>query len=298
MKTIKKFFFVCFKLLMILGLLLVIQVSATADNVVESASLYFYSIYQKALGIFETLAEQDIKYNLTQTYNWMLDMWWVLIPFIVLLVVLISPSLKSEYEYDYEYRYVDEYIYDHECDYDYKGEVGEFVVNQEVQCMLDNDKYYLLDNVTLRTRDGTTQIDHIIISIYGVFVIETKNMSGWIFGNPKQKTWTQIIYKDRYKFQNPLHQNYKHVKTLQSLLSLNSLQLHSVVVFVGGCNFKTDMPDNVTYLEGFIEYVESKQLPVLVGSEVKEIIEKIETERLEPSLDTHREHVKHLRNRM
>ncbi|TDI94977.1 MAG: NERD domain-containing protein [Caldithrix sp.] len=179
-----------------------------------------------------------------------------------------------------------------------KGEKGEHIVNLQAKKFLNKNKYHLLKNVTLRTRDGTTQIDHIIISIYGVFVVETKNMKGWIFGNPKQRTWTQIIYKDRHKFQNPLHQNYKHVKTLKSLLRLDSLQLHSVVVFVGKCKFKTEMPENVTYMKDFIEYIESKQQPVLVGSEVKEIIKKIESERLEPSLETHREHVKNLKNKI
>ncbi len=179
-----------------------------------------------------------------------------------------------------------------------KGEKGEHIVNLQAKKFLNKNKYHLLKNVTLRTRDGTTQIDHIIISIYGVFVVETKNMKGWIFGNPKQRTWTQIIYRDRYKFQNPLHQNYKHVKTLKSLLRLDSLQLHSVVVFVGKCKFKTEMPENVTYMKDFIEYIESKQQPVLVGSEVKEIIKKIESERLEPSLETHREHVKNLKNKI
>jgi hypothetical protein len=152
--------------------------------------------------------------------------------------------------------------------------------------------------VTLRTGDGTTQIDHIIISIYGVFVVETKNMTGWIFGNPKQRTWTQIIYEDRYKFQNPLHQNYKHVKTLKSLLGLHNLQLYSVVVFVGDSEFKTEMLENVTYIEDFIKYIKSKQQPVISEKEVHAIIEKIETERLEPSLETHREHVKNLKNKI
>jgi len=181
---------------------------------------------------------------------------------------------------------------------EHKGEEGELIVNLEVERLLDKDKYHLLKNVTLRTGDGTTQIDHIIVSIFGVFVVETKNMAGWIFGNPKQRTWTQIIYEDRYKFQNPLHQNYKHVKTLKSLLGLHNLQLHSVVVFVGDGEFKTEMPENVTYMEDFIEYIESKQQPVISAEEVQEIIEKIETERLEPSLETDLEHVKNLRNKI
>ncbi|MDH5763531.1 MAG: NERD domain-containing protein [Nitrospinota bacterium] len=266
------------RILLILVLLLITQATVTADTIVESASVYFESIYQKALRIFETLAGQDIKNNLTKAFNWMLGMMWFLIPLAILvwmLKLIARPAFSTS-----------------------KGEVGELIVNLEAERLLDKDKYYLLKNVTLRTGDGTTQIDHIIISIYGVFVVETKNMSGWIFGNPKQRTWTQIIYGDRYKFQNPLHQNYKHVKTLKSLLRLASLQLHSVVVFVGEGEFKTEMPENVTYIEDFIEYIESKQQPVLVENEVKEIIEKIETERLEPSLETHREHVNNLKSRI
>lgn len=179
-----------------------------------------------------------------------------------------------------------------------KGEKGEHIVNLQAKKFLNKNKYHLLKNVTLRTRDGTTQIDHIIISIYGVFVVETKNMKGWIFGNPKQRTWTQIIYKDRHKFQNPLHQNYKHVKTLKSLLGLHNLQLHSVVVFVGDGEFKTEIPENVIYIEDFIKFIESKQQPVISAEGVQEVIEKIETERLEPSLETDRDHVKNLKNKI
>ena len=97
-----------------------------------------------------------------------------------------------------------------------KGIFGEFLVNLAVNLRLDKKKYHLLKNVTLPTEDGTTQIDHIIVSQYGIFVIETKNMKGWIFGGEHQKTWTQKIYKHSSKFQNPLHQNYKHTKTIES----------------------------------------------------------------------------------
>ena len=103
----------------------------------------------------------------------------------------------------------------------FKGVVGEFIVNVSAKLFLDKKQYHLIKNVTLPTEDGSTQIDHIIVSKYGVFVVETKNMKGWIFGSPNQKTWTQKIYKHSSKFQNPLHQNYKHIKTLESLLGLN-----------------------------------------------------------------------------
>lgn len=178
----------------------------------------------------------------------------------------------------------------------FKGVAGEFVVNFSLEFQLDKDKYRLIKNVTLPTEDGSTQIDHIIVSEFGVFVVETKNMKGWIFGSPIQKTWTQKIYKHSNKFQNPLHQNYKHLKTLETLLGLNEQQLHSVIVFVGDSTFKTEMPENVTYGGGYARYIKSKRTPVLTASQVVEITEKIEQGRIPSSFKTNREHVRHVKN--
>ncbi len=178
----------------------------------------------------------------------------------------------------------------------FKGVMGEFIVNLSVKLYLDKTTYHLIKNVTLPTQDGSTQIDHIIVSKYGVFVVETKNMKGWIFGNPHQKMWTQTIFKHTSKFQNPLHQNYKHVKILESLLGLNDQQIHSVVVFVGDSNFKTEMPENVTYGGGYISFIKSKTELVLSDAQVIEITQKITAGRMTPSFKTNQEHVKHVKN--
>lgn len=178
----------------------------------------------------------------------------------------------------------------------FKGVLGEFIINVLAKWKLDKDVYHLLKNVTLPTKDGTTQIDHIIVSVYGVFVVETKNLRGWIYGSPQQKMWTQKIYKNTYCFQNPLHQNYKHTKTLQTLLDLEEPQLHSIVVFIGDSTFKTPIPENVTYGMGYIRYVQSKTEPVLSPSQVLEISQKIESGRLSRSLQTNRRHVDHVKN--
>jgi len=84
--------------------------------------------------------------------------------------------------------------------------------------------------------------------------------------NQNQNIWTQKIYKHSIKFQNPLYQNYKHVKTIQSLLGLNDQQVHSVVVFVGESTFKTEMPENVTYGFGYIRFIKSKNKLVLYAA--------------------------------
>jgi restriction system protein len=177
----------------------------------------------------------------------------------------------------------------------FKGVMGEFIVNIAAKIMLDKKVYHLIKNVTLPTEDGTTQIDHVIISKYGVFVVETKNMKGWIFGGTNQGTWTQKIFKHTSKFQNPLNQNYKHTKTLESLLGLSDQQIHSVIVFVGDSTFKTEMPANVTHGIGYIRYIKSKTKPVLSEGEAKEIVSKIEMGRLTPSFKTNREHVSHVK---
>ncbi len=178
----------------------------------------------------------------------------------------------------------------------FKGVMGEFIVNTSAKLLLDKNKYHLIKNVTLPIKDGSTQIDHIIVSIYGIFVVETKNMKGWIFGNPAQPMWTQKISRYSGKFQNPLHQNYKHTKTLESLLGINEQQMHSVVVFVGDSTFKTKMPENVTYGGGYIKFVKSKTEPVISEAEVNEITSKIETGRLAPSYKTNRDHMNHVKN--
>lgn len=176
-----------------------------------------------------------------------------------------------------------------------KGVIGEFKVNLATKISLDKAIYTLFKNVTLPTDDGTTQIDHIIVSKYGIFVVETKNMKGWIFGSAQQKSWTQKIYRHSSTFQNPLFQNYKHTQTLQAALELDKDKVFSVIVFVGGSTFKTAMPENVVNsARGYIQFVKNKRQPILTDSEVLAVCEKIKSGRLKPSIRTHVNHVKHV----
>jgi hypothetical protein len=101
----------------------------------------------------------------------------------------------------------------------------------------------------------TTQIDHIFVSKYGIFVVETKNYKGWIFGSEKQAQWTQKLYKKSYRFQNLLRQNYKHQKALQALLVIPLEKIHSVIAFMGEATFKTPMPKSVTRGGGYVSYI-------------------------------------------
>ncbi len=176
----------------------------------------------------------------------------------------------------------------------FKGWIGEFEINLITKLFLDKNTYHLIKNVTLPVDGGTTQIDHIIISIFGIFVIETKNMRGWIFGKEEDAYWTQKIFRQSQKFQNPLRQNYKHIKTLSEVLGISGDKMRSVVVFTGDSTFKTEMPESVTTPRGYIRYIRSQNRPLLTGGEVKQAIKLIGEKRLAPRLKTHFQHVKDL----
>ena len=137
-----------------------------------------------------------------------------------------------------------------------KGWLGEFKVNLACRLFLDKNIYQLLKNVILPAGEGTTQIDQVIVSRYGIFVVETKNMTGLIFGREKESSWTQKVYRGpSRKFQNPLRQNYKHTATLAEVLSIPAEKLFSVVVFVGDARFKTEMPPNVVQHGELISFI-------------------------------------------
>jgi hypothetical protein len=180
----------------------------------------------------------------------------------------------------------------------FKGKVGEFAVSLTNRLRLDRSVYHTLDNITLPDGDGTTQIDHIIVSRHGLFVIETKNMKGWIFGGETDSVWTQKIYRHTNRFQNPLRQNYKHVKTLQGLLGLRGEQIFSIVTFVGESEFKTKMPANVTQGGGYVRYIKSKTGILLSEREVSEIVAKIRSDMLPQSMRTDRQHVRNVKRRL
>lgn len=176
----------------------------------------------------------------------------------------------------------------------FKGLLGESLVKFGAHIRLPTDVYHPIHNVTLPTPDGTTQIDHIFVSRFGIFVVETKNMKGWIFGGEHQAQWTQKVFKNSFKFQNPLRQNYKHVKTLEAALDVPPETIHSVIVFAGDSTFKSPMPANVTQGGGYLRYIQSFRESVLSDAQVQRAISHIQSGRLAPTRATHRQHVEHL----
>ncbi|NLC44864.1 MAG: NERD domain-containing protein [Clostridiales bacterium] len=120
-----------------------------------------------------------------------------------------------------------------------KGYFGELSIRIWLS-FLDKRKYKIINDVMIPSgEDKTAQIDHIVISVYGIFVIETKNYKGWIYGNETSKNWTQVIYKTKNQFYNPILQNKGHVKALKILLSeYPNIKYIPIVVFTSKADFK------------------------------------------------------------
>lgn len=119
-----------------------------------------------------------------------------------------------------------------------KGFTGESEIIEQIGYEIPDPKY-ILRNVYIRREDGkTAEIDIIFIHKSGVYVIESKNYAGWIFGNEKQQYWTQTLNKgaegtEKNKFYNPVSQNKNHVKYLKKYLkgSSDNVSFCSIVVF-------------------------------------------------------------------
>ena len=120
-----------------------------------------------------------------------------------------------------------------------KGEQGEAMLRQHTDLSLADKGYHALHDLLIPLYESTTQIDHLYVSRYGIFVVETKNYAGWIYGDAEQKQWTQVLYQQKRRFYNPLKQNETHIKALAYLLKLPVETFHSIVVFVGEAELKT-----------------------------------------------------------
>ena len=175
---------------------------------------------------------------------------------------------------------------------------GEARLSRALKMKLVAPDYHLLNHVTLRLKDGTTQIDHVLVSRFGIFIIETKNYKGWIFAGPSDRYWTQVLYGTKFRFQNPIRQNHRHVRAIQELLDfLPADVVRPVVVFTGDAEFKTNIPDGVFTLAGFLAYVEGHAAEVMSINRVQFCVGRLETARLSITKATDVEHVQGLRRR-
>ncbi|MGD6875670.1 nuclease-related domain-containing protein [Bacillus infantis] len=170
-----------------------------------------------------------------------------------------------------------------------KGELGEYKIDIQL-AQLPKDHLSLSDLMisNSHSRTGYSQIDHVIITPYGVLVIETKNYQGTIYGGKDRKTW---LINGKFKMMNPLTQNYGHIQALKKLVKPEYRNMfYSFVTFTKRCTLKVDLEirdiksdEVVLYDLQLTEYINRKvsvlklihKQPLISHEEMKNIYETL-----------------------
>lgn len=141
-----------------------------------------------------------------------------------------------------------------------KGVLGEWAVNRALLKKLNPEVYQVLHDLLLPDgKGGQTQIDHVVVSAFGVFVIETKNWDCWIFGDEKGSQWT-LTYPNSGKRRagNPLRQNEGHVKAVCEVLGVKREHCHNLVFINPVSKLKTG-PIPGVFQHGMLDHIRSFQ---------------------------------------
>lgn len=189
-----------------------------------------------------------------------------------------------------------------------KGERGEARVIKSLETL--HEDYFTMNDVVLRTRYGTTQIDHVVVSKYGIFVIETKNYEGKIYGDDDKEKWKQLFVNDvQYRrswktytyvtknfLYNPVRQSKGHAYHVKQLLKgYPNVPVVPMVVFAGGADLSSVRTHScVIHKEQMIPFINQYKVPYLTDEEVLDIRTKLMHQNVREEVKDS-EHVKYVR---
>jgi hypothetical protein len=134
------------------------------------------------------------------------------------------------------------------------GKAGEKYVRKELKLLDDN--YKVLNDIMIETKNGTCQIDHLVISKYGIFVIETKQYNGYITGSKYDKKWVRHLKnKKKVLYTNPIKQNYGHVISICELLNIEESKVFNIVCIPSRARLKINDDGETTRINNIIEKI-------------------------------------------
>lgn len=144
-----------------------------------------------------------------------------------------------------------------------------------LETRLDANAYRHLHDVTFVSGDATVHIDHIVVSPFGVFVVQIADMRGEVSGKAFDPDWTLTRRDETVKFSNPLRPNYNRKLALNELLRLGEDRFFSIIAFTDDVTFGLAMPDNVTRGTGLIEAIRSRDKALIDEGEIPDIVNRI-----------------------
>lgn len=140
------------------------------------------------------------------------------------------------------------------------GQEGERKVAKKLK-RLNKRKYKVINNIMLKREDNTSsQIDHIVVSIYGIFVIETKNYSGVIKGSEYDYYWEQELFSKKESLRNPIKQNYSHIKALEeNMKKYKYIPIIPIVVFTNNCSLDINVHSKVVHISKLLKTIKKNK---------------------------------------
>lgn len=156
-----------------------------------------------------------------------------------------------------------------------KGFLGEKTISV-ILTRLDPSKYKVINDLMLSMDGRTSQIDHVVVSNYGIFVIETKNYKGWIMGDEYGEYWTQVIYKRKEKLYNLVRQNYGHIQALkEKLQEFQEINFIPIIVFSVDSDLKVKTKTDVIYSVNLLKTIRRYNIETVTNDQKEAIYSKL-----------------------
>lgn len=174
-----------------------------------------------------------------------------------------------------------------------RGREGEEKV-RSILLTLPKSEYIVLSDVLLPTVGGTTQLDHVVISEYGIFVIEVKNYQGQIYGGKTGEEWTNYLNGKEYKIRNPLLQNYAHAKAVARVLKTSTANIFPLTVFSGSAVLKIQNHQQVIYEYSLLPTIRMHRDRVFTPQQM-EYYARIIDEAIEETPETRSAHIQYVK---
>ena len=159
------------------------------------------------------------------------------------------------------------------------------------------EEYHVFNDVYIHRGNRSVQIDHVVISRYGVFVIETKNYKEWVYGSANAEHWTQNIYGHKYQLYNPTRQNSSHVGALCNLFRITRDKTIPLIVFAGSATVHCSTDCYVVYFSQLRQIIDQNKNIQFTDEQVMQMVEKLSAA-LVTDKNSKREHVRKVRQQV
>lgn len=178
-----------------------------------------------------------------------------------------------------------------------KGEFSELLVDGELRRL--PEVYVVFNDLLFQSNGRSTQIDHVVVSPYGVFVIETKGYKGWILGGENSQYWTQSLYRSKHRFYNPILQNEGHVRFLHHLLKYpTDIPLIPIVCFNNKAKLKVSVENHIVVNRcELIMAITQHQNPIIDKCAIDHIVETINRARTTADTASEQQHLQNVKQR-